>query len=251
MKNSREASLCRDPAGRLMNAALAIPLFFATPVSGWCGGGTLLHRDDFDRDLSAWVVEQAPGGATTLVNGKLDIDDSKGCTVWFREKLTGPVRMEFEATLIQQGGPNDRVSDLNCFWMAVDPAHPEDLFAKSRARAGNFKNYDALRLYYVGYGANENKTTRFRRYPGDGSKPLLPEHDLGDAKLMNVPNQTVKIQIIADGERIEFIRDGETVFKFMDKVPFTCGWFGFRTVRNHMQIDNFKVYRLNPGETNP
>ena len=208
--------------------------------------GGLLHRDDFDRDLSSWVIEQGPGGTTKLVDGALEIDDATGCTVWFREKLTGSVRIEFDATLIKQGGPNDRVSDLNCFWMATDPAHPGDLFFNSRARGGIFKNYDALRLYYVGYGANDNTTTRFRRYPGDGTKPLLPEHDLSAPQFMNVANRTVKIQLVAAGGKIQFLRDGELVLGFTDSAPFTTGWFGFRTVRNHMRLDNFRVYRLAP-----
>lgn len=206
--------------------------------------GRLLYLDDFDKDLSQWVVEQAPGGTTRLVDGKLDLDDAGGCTVWFKPKLKGPILIEYEATMIQQNGPNDRVSDLNCFWMASDPKHPDDIFISSRERGGDFKKYDALRLYYVGYGANENKTTRFRRYAGDGSKPLLPEHDLKDAKLMNVPNRTLKIQLIADGNRIQYLRDGEVIFDFTDKEPFREGWFGFRTVRNHMRLDQFRVYQL-------
>jgi hypothetical protein len=230
--------------GLWLVAALCIGACASSEVRVSGLNGALLHRDDFDRDLSSWVVEQGPHGTTQLVNGKLDIDDATGCTVWFREKITGSVRIEFEATLLQQGGLNDRVSDLNCFWMATDPAHPDDLFFNSKARVGSFKNYDALRLYYVGYGANDNKTTRLRRYPGDGTKPLLPEHDLSAFKFMNVANRTVKIQLIADQGRIQFIRDGEVVFNFADTAPFTSGWFGFRTVRNHMRLDNFRVYRL-------
>ncbi len=229
------------------SACLILALLCGAPIAGFCTEATLIHQDDFDRDLSAWVVEQAPGGTTTILDGQLILDDANGCTVWFREKLTGSIRIEFEATLIQQGGPNDRVSDLNCFWMATDPAHPDDLFANSKTRAGLFKNYDALRLYYVGYGANENKTTRFRRYPGDGTKPLLPEHDLSALKFMNVANRAVKIQLIADRGRIQFIRDGEVVFDFSDPAPFTSGWFGFRTVRSHLRLDNFKVYRFAPA----
>ena len=33
-------------------------------------------------------------------------------------------------------------------------------------------------------------------------------------------------------------------FDFTDDEPFLDGWFGFRTVANHMTIDNFKVYAL-------
>jgi hypothetical protein len=33
-------------------------------------------------------------------------------------------------------------------------------------------------------------------------------------------------------------------FEMIDDTPYTSGWFGFRTVRNHMAIDNFRVTRL-------
>ena len=33
-------------------------------------------------------------------------------------------------------------------------------------RNGEFKNYNTLDLYYVGYGGNDNGTTRFREYHG-------------------------------------------------------------------------------------
>ena len=212
--------------------------------------GELLYREDFDKDLSRWVVEQTPSGTTRLINGALDIDDAAGpgdkggCTVWFRAKLSGPVLIEYEAVMIQQGGPNDRVSDLNCFWMATDPKHPEDLFSESKERGGAFKKYDGLRLYYVGYGANGNTTTRFRRYPGDGSRPLESGDDLRAPEFLNVPNRKITIQLVANGESIRFLRDGVPVFDIKDKEPFREGWFGFRTTRSHMIISSFRVYRM-------
>ena len=214
--------------------------------------GALLASDDFSGDLAQWVVEQTPHGTTRVRDGQLEIDDGAGpgskggCTVWFRTKFNGPILIEFEATLIDQGGLNDRVSDLNCFWMASDPRHPDDLFARSAERGGDFTKYDALRLYYVGYGANGNRTTRFRRYPGDGTRPLDPDKgELLEPQFMNVPNRAVRIQLVADGERVQFLRDGEVLFDFHDAAPFREGWFGFRTVRNHMKVDHFRVYRLN------
>jgi len=207
--------------------------------------GTLIYQDDFSGDLSNWVVEQMDRGTSTIEEGRLVINDIKGCTVWFRHKLSGPVLIEYEVTMVDEGGKFDRVSDLNCFWMAVDPKNPEDIFA-NKSRNGAFKKYHPLRTYYVGYGGNNNSTTRLRRYPGGGPRPLLPEHDLKDARFMNVPNKTVKIQIVANEERIQFLRDGEMVFDFEDNEPYTEGWFGFRTVRSHMRIDNFKVFELSP-----
>lgn len=207
--------------------------------------GRPIYQDDFDTDLAQWRIEQAPGGTVKLENGKLLIDDQSGCTVWFKTKLSGPVMIEYEATMVSEGGKNDRVSDLNCFWMATDPKHPENLFL-NKDRSGKFGNYHSLRLYYVGYGANNNTTTRFRRYPGDGTRPCLPGHDLRAKKFLHSPNRTVKIRIICEGSRVSYLRDGETVFEFNDPDPLTEGWFGFRTVKNHMTLDNFRVYRLGP-----
>lgn len=204
----------------------------------------LLHAENVEDDLSDWVVEQRSGGRTFLKDGQLEISDSRGCTIWFKEKLEAPVLIQYEPTILSGTGPTDNVRDLNCFWMARDPEHPDDIFARSEERGGDFNQYNTLRLYYVGYGGNHNKTTRFRRYKGTGEKPLLPEHDLRDPEYMITPDQTMQIQIIVYGNRTLYLRNGEVVFDFTDDDPYTDGWFGFRTVSNHMTIDNFRVYRL-------
>jgi hypothetical protein len=203
----------------------------------------LIYSDNFETDLSNWVIEQGPGGTAEIVNGQLDIVDEKGCTIWFKEKLKSPVMIEYEAIMIDSGGRRDRVSDLNCFWMAIDPEHPDDIFADT-SRVGRFPNYHPLRLYYVGYGGNDNSTTRFRRYPGGGERPVLPEHDLSDPEFMLQGNMTMKIQLIADGNKIQYWRDGELIYDIVDEDPYLEGWFGFRTVRSHLRLDNFRVYRL-------
>ena len=66
---------------------------------------------------------------------------------------------------------------------------------------------------------------------------------------MNVANKTVKIELVANGEKIQFIRDGEVIFTYQDPDPLCEGWFGFRTTRSHIRFDNFKVTRIpNNGE---
>jgi len=214
------------------------------PVQSIDNTTEIIYQNDFDGDLSDWQVEQMPGGRVRVNAGKLEIDDAKGCTVWLREKFEGPLMIEYEAVIIKKDGPHDRGSDLNCFWMAQDLEHVDDIFANSQKRGGRFSNYDSLRLYYVGYGANHNTTTRFRRYTGTGERPILPEHDLSDAKYMLKYNVPIKIQLIADGERVAYILDGEVIYDIRDPEPYTEGWFGFRTVHNHMTVDNFKVYRI-------
>ena len=83
-----------------------------------------MFQDDF-ADAARWLVEQRPGGWVTGGGGVLVIDDAGGCTVWFRPELTAPVIITYEATVLNRGGPHDRVSDLNCFWMATDPGMPD------------------------------------------------------------------------------------------------------------------------------
>lgn len=194
--------------------------------------------------LDLWAVEQMPGGKVTTRDGALVIEDAAGATVWFREKLTAPVVIEYDVTVVSAGGPQDRVSDLNCFWMANDsradgPARPP--YEHAPARTGKFSDYDSLLTYYVGYGGNENTTTRFRRYDGTAARPLLPEHDLRDSKFLLTPNHTYHIRLVARDGRAEFWRDGERIFTFRDPAPLTSGWFGFRTVHSHLEVRRFRV----------
>lgn len=205
----------------------------------------LIHKEDFGTNLDHWVVEQMEGGTTEIKNGKLEINDVAGCTIWFKKELEGSILIEYDTYIIDQGGPNDRVSDMNCFWMAKDMEHPDNLFEKSKQRGGKFPNYDSLRLYYMGVGGHDNSKTRFRRYVGNGERPLLPEHDFTKADFLLTPNQVYHIKIIAHNNIIQYYRDDVLMVDFYDADPYLSGYFGFRTVKNHMTIDNFKVYTLN------
>ncbi|WP_372937202.1 DUF6250 domain-containing protein [Seonamhaeicola sp.] len=205
---------------------------------------TLIYEEDFNKDLKNWQVEQMEGGTVEIRDGKLEINDVKGCTVWLKKKFEGPIIIEYDVFIIENGGANDRVSDLNCFWMATDPENPDNLFANSKKRGGKFSNYDSLQLYYMGVGGNNNKTTRFRRYVGNGERPLLPEHDLSDAKYMLEPNTPYHIKIVANKGSIQYYRNDVLFADFEDENPYTSGHFGFRTVKNHMTADNFKVYKI-------
>jgi hypothetical protein len=189
---------------------------------------------------AAWSIEQMPGGSVTTQGDTLVIEDAAGCTVWLREKLTAPVEISYDVTVVSRGGPHDRVSDVNCFWMASDPRHPDVL---PSGRTGKFEDYDSLRTYYVGMGGNENTTTRFRRYAGDGTKPLLPEHDLSARRFLLEANRTYHLRVVARDGTAEFWRDGERIFSFRDPAPLTAGWFALRTVKSHLEVRNFRVTR--------
>ena len=196
-------------------------------------------------DLSYWAAEQMPGGTVTVRAGALDIQDAGGSTIWLREKITAPVEITYEATVVMAGGAHDRLSDLNCFWMAVDPRAPGTApFVPSYARTGKFSDYDSLFTYYVGYGGNKNSTTRFRRYDGSSERPLLPEHDLNAKKFLLAPNHTYRIRLVAREGIAEYWRDGEKIFTFRDPAPLTGGWFASRTVRAHLVIRDLRITPL-------
>ncbi|NKF24095.1 DUF6250 domain-containing protein [Solimonas marina] len=204
-----------------------------------------IHRDDFRDGLKQWVVEAEKPGTITARDGVLDIDVPRGLSLWFRPELHGPIKIRYEATMVAAGGANDRVSDLNCFWMATDPRSPGDFFAT--LRSGKFADYDALKTYYVGLGGNYNKTTRFRRYIGKpGDRPMLPNNDLSSDDVLLKPNVTQTITLIADGRHIAYYRDGKPLFKYDDAQPYTHGHFALRTVWSHIRVRNFRVYALTP-----
>ena len=193
-----------------------------------------------------WKIEQVTTGTAVQRAGELAIQDTGGCTAWWSERLVAPVEITYEATLVLAGGKTDRLSDLNCFWMAQDPRSAAAPFAAGQARTGKFSDYDSLLTYYVGYGGNNNATTRFRRYDGTAARPLLPEHDLSEPKFLLEPNRTYRIRLVARDGRAEFYRDGELIFLFTDPAPLTAGWFAIRTVRSHLIVKNLKIGRPSP-----
>ena len=199
----------------------------------------LLYQDNFDQGINNWVVETpaSPYSNIGIKNGKLVIDVDHGATVWFSKKLSGNILIEYHREVIMNDGHNDRLSDLNQFWMATDP-HQENLFTRS----GNFSEYHSLQLYYAGIGGNSNSTTRFRKYQGDGERTLL--FDFQDTQHLLQPNKTYLIQLVVYNGTTKVFVDGEQYFSFTDDEPLTEGYFGFRTVESHQEIDDFTVFNL-------
>ena len=88
-----------------------------------------------------------------------------------------------------------------------------------------------------------NSTTRFRRYDGSGARPLLPEHDLSAPEFLLKADHVYEITLVAGADgRVQFIRDGEVVFNWVDPEPLRRGWFGFRTVDSRIEITEFRVH---------
>lgn len=207
--------------------------------TSWGARGPLLYQDDFSGALGQWASEyrQAPGSRVAIDDGKLVIDVGSGATVWFRPRLAGDVLITYKRKVLVGGGKNDRLSDLNHFWMASDPRAPLGF-----TRGGDFAEYDALRLYYVGIGGNANTTTRFRKYDGAGQRVLLAEAN--DARHLLQPNREYAIEIAVYRGCTRVSVDGEPYFTYRDPQPLTEGYFGLRTTESRHEVDDFKVHRL-------
>ena len=222
-------------------AGTALAALAPAPVASASPRGHLIARDDFRQGLGKWAVELEQGGTVTASRGVLEVDVPAGATVWFRQRLEGPYVIEYTATPVSEGGANDRVSDLNNFWNATDVRSPDDLFATRRN--GALAEYDYLKTYYVGYGANTNTTTRLRRYVGEpGVRPLIYDY----TEPLLVANEPHRVRIVSDGSAVRWWNNGRLVFDYTDQQPYTRGHFAFRTTWSHFRIADFRVRRLAP-----
>jgi hypothetical protein len=208
------------------------------PCTRWGRRGALMYQDDFDGPLTGYVSEYAskPGNVIASQNGRLLIDVDSGATVWLDKRLSGNVLISYTRRVMMDGAKNDRLSDLNHFWMADDPGNTT-LFTRS----GKLEEYDNLNLYYAGVGGNANATTRMRRY-GNGQRLLVGEHV--DAAHLLQPNHDYKVEIAVYDGCTRVLVDGQEYFAYRDPQPLTSGYFGFRTTSSRHAIDHLQVYQL-------
>ncbi|MBR3455120.1 MAG: hypothetical protein IKH26_07350 [Bacteroidaceae bacterium] len=213
-----------------------------------------LNQRDFRQH---WQVESESKDYTLRFHGDtLEMIAPKGLTLWRKERMNGTVDIEYDAMIVVNDS-TDRLSDLNCFWMATDPLYPDDIMRRAKERGGVIKNCYSLRQYYLGYGGNYNSTTRFRRYRGDevqngkvvsqdNSPAILREYT--DAEHLLQPNHWYHIRIHNQGNKVQYEIDGRRIVDFRDPEPLAEGWFGFRTTLSHVKITNFHCDYGDPYE---
>jgi rhamnogalacturonan endolyase len=199
----------------------------------------LIFYDDFEKlDTLLWrkEVDPQPRSDVYVKDGKLILDTKGGVTVWLDKLFKGNIEIEYTRKVLMEGNENDRLSDFNQFWMALDPAQ-ENLFT----RTGKFEEYDSLQLYYVGFGGNWNETTRFRKYH-NGIRTLIQEYTDKDHLLE--ANKSYQVKTIVKDGATSFWIDGECYFHYSDTAALKEGYFGFRSTKSRQEISNFKVYQL-------
>src|SRR5690349_2226170 len=128
-----------------MRAALLLLLilFVDQSYSQSTSDRKLIFTDDFNGPLDnkLWITEIAPLPNSTVYtkDGQLILDTKGGVTVWLNKKLSGDIRIEYRRKVLIDTGANDRLSDLNTFWMASDPRN-KNLFTRN----GVLESYDSL-----------------------------------------------------------------------------------------------------------
>lgn len=202
------------------------------------------------RTIKGWTVASESADYSVSQKGDtIEVRAPKGLTLWYDKMLTAPSVIEYDACVVDEGKPGDRVSDLNCFWMAsLGGKDSNGKIGDPRRVSGKFVDCYAMQLYYMGYGGNGNTTTRFRRYDGDKRgvtdakyRPaILTEYT--DPNHLNVANKWRHIRISADATGcVTYEIDGEKLVNYVDPKPLNKGWFGLRTTESRIRIANFKV----------
>ena len=217
-----------------LKTKLAIMLSLLTPLS--------LHANSSADWQKLWQVEsESPNYTVTPLGGDtLEILSPKGLTLWYKQKLSGDITAEYDACVVDEGKPGDRLSDMNLFWMASDPK-AKDIWTRMAQRNGVFANCSQLQLYYLGYGGNYNSTTRFRRYHGEQKPPIVKEYT--DADHLLKPNHWYHIRIQSLKGKVSIYVDGKLIVAYADPAPLKSGWFGFRTTLSRTRIANFSHHR--------
>ena len=191
-------------------------------------------------------VEQLAAGIRLMALRHDEVDITKLASISGLQRNTV---IEYDARIVVEDSISElwnRLSDLNCFWMASD-THRESQSPLEgiNDRQGIFVRQYALSLYYMGFGGNHNKTTRFRRYTGDERgvtdadyRPKILFEYTDSAHLLK-KNHWYHIRLEQIDGCVRYTIDGDTLVEYQDPTPLTQGYFGFRTTLSHAQIRSF------------
>ena len=213
-------------------------LLVALPAAAQSG----LNQQEFKK---FWRIEsEASDYQVTFHGDTCELTAPKGLTLWRRQPFTTNSIVEYDAKVA-----DDRLSDLNCFWLASDPQQ-KDIWKRANWRSGIFTRCYTLQMYYLGYGGNHNTTTRFRRYTGDergvddvAYRPAILKEYTDKAHLLK-SGHWYHIKIESINGRTRFYVDNELIVDYLDPQPLQSGWFGFRTTLSRTFITNFRSRKV-------
>jgi len=244
--------------------------------------GEILFEDKLNNAKvfqSDWLVQMNDKGHferyARIKDKKLEVLDPSGCTIWFREKLQGPVCISYKVIVSSERDTADIICprDINNFWMAGEIGNLENVLDNNKYK-GKFSNYHEMQGYYASMGGgnidHNNRTVRMRIYPRVKNKEksehlaLISQDDNPDFKI--IPDKEYTIQLVAFHDLIQFIVNNKLVYElkygmeastttdnneFFEsdyspaKYPvYNEGYFGFRMTHSLHKYYDFKVFQL-------
>ena len=105
--------------GRSKFFTLHLSLFLLLALPAF--GQSALNRRDFNK---YWRVEsESKDYRVTFRGDTCELLSPKGLTLWRRQQYDANTVVEYDAMVVDEGQEGDRLSDMNCFWLASDPRH--------------------------------------------------------------------------------------------------------------------------------
>ncbi len=219
--------------------------------------GELLHQDPLT-DLSNWHHE-GTGEISPAANGGMQLhcfgsaQGREGCQAFFRADLPDCIAVEYDLTVLSQGG-------LVINFLAMRGLQGEDMIADAdrlRPRAGVFGDYVSatadLQSYHVsvsrfGDDGVHTGTSNWRRNPG----LILVGHG---EDLVNTIGKTYRMRLVKDRISLQLFVDGCFAHGCIDRlagehgIPDT-GKFGFRLIGSDVKAEviNFRAYAIEPNQ---
>ncbi|MHC1481678.1 DUF6250 domain-containing protein [Frateuria aurantia] len=187
-----------------------------------------------------WRLEaEQPSSTRVHIEGRqLQLQAVKGLTLWLATPLRPPYEISYQREVDASAMTGLRISDMNQFWAAqLAP----DAAGNRFHRSGAFASYEDVDLYYFGIGGNNNGTTRFRHYDGQGQRQLLTEYL--DAAHRLYPGHVYQIRTVVQPEATTVYIDGQPWFHQAGTAIGT-GWFGLRLTGSSQRISHFQIRSL-------
>ncbi len=217
--------------------------------------GELLASEDFSGDLSRWMAEGSVDAC--VVDGRLRFEstektESKKGNIWWRQRFSGPVLIEFDYQSVTEHG-------LSMFWFNAHGRGGADLL--SIERDGRYEDYvkgpiNGYHFSFHRFGSGVSNLRKSHGFHKIASSPdPVPATDLEKHKVQVYCNQG-HIRVLFDGRVVHDMVDegkpctegGEWVHEVPCQgtgEPYLGGYVGIRHTQNQAAFyDNFRVYRL-------
>ena len=201
------------------------------------GSGRILYEHDFQADTGDFVLEGK--GTYAIGDGRLVLDDSvaqSGLTLWLKREFRAPLRIVYEAEVLEP----ELANNANLFFLARTL---QDEAAWTERRSGAYPEYhDRCRMYILtmtGDMAGQQALTGWTRLRKNPGFELLSE----DESVKTRAGTPYRIEIRADGQRIECLLDGRRIHDVPDAAAYSAGAIGFRTWKTRLCIRRFRVER--------